>query len=96
MPRPRIILLAVGRNFHVNAALSTYFRYLPLLVASAGLSRSFYLARVRRISCNKCRGMLFIRSNVSGSMELAATLVAQLIYSSGSVSAGCVGINIFG
>lgn len=31
MPRPRIILLAVGRNFHVNAALSTYFRYLPPL-----------------------------------------------------------------
>lgn len=29
MPRPRIILLAVGRNFHVNAALSTCFRYLP-------------------------------------------------------------------
>lgn len=31
MPRPRIILFAVGRNFHVNAALSIYFRYLPPL-----------------------------------------------------------------
>lgn len=38
MPRPRIILLAVGRNFHVNAALFTYFRYLPPVVASDGLS----------------------------------------------------------
>lgn len=38
MPRSRIILLAVGRNFHVNAALSIYFRYLPPVVALGGFS----------------------------------------------------------
>lgn len=64
MPRPRIILLAVGRNFHVNATLSTYFRYLSLLIASSGLSQVVFLPRrARRISCNKYTGNAFICSN---------------------------------
>lgn len=68
------ILLAVGRNFHVNAGtFLSYFRYFsPLIV-------SFYIARVRRLYLlkQKVGGNAFhpvILTPFDGSMKLVTTV----------------------